>query len=96
MTLDGKRVVVIGGSSGIGLAVARAALDAGAAVTIASRSQDRLDAAAAYLERRVETAALDVSDPEGLCRFFDGLGELHHLVGAANVKGRQAAHPEPR
>ena len=42
MQLQGKRVVVIGGSSGIGLETARLALAEGAFVTIAGRSQERL------------------------------------------------------
>ena len=45
--LDGKNVVVIGGTSGIGLAVATAAKDAGANVWGASRTQEKIDAAAA-------------------------------------------------
>lgn len=47
----GGTIVVIGGSSGIGLAVARRSLDDGATVVIASRSQRRLDAARADLAR---------------------------------------------
>ena len=50
MKADGT-VVVIGGSSGIGLAVARRSLDDGATVVIAGRSQRRLDAARADLDR---------------------------------------------
>ncbi|WP_303855974.1 SDR family NAD(P)-dependent oxidoreductase, partial [Salinicola salarius] len=46
-SLEQQRVLVIGGSSGIGLATAMSAVAAGAAVTIASRSQDKLDTAAA-------------------------------------------------
>ena len=42
MRLDGQRVVVIGGSSGIGLATAQLARAEGAAVTIAGRSEVRL------------------------------------------------------
>jgi len=40
--LDSQRVVIIGGSSGIGLETAKQALAAGASVTVAGRSQDRL------------------------------------------------------
>src|SRR5690242_5447386 len=42
--LNNARVLVIGGSSGIGLATARKAAEAGARVTIASRSRAKLDA----------------------------------------------------
>lgn len=44
-TLMGKRVLVIGGSSGIGLGVATAALKSGADVIIVGRSQEKLNAA---------------------------------------------------
>ena len=46
MRLESKRVVIIGGSSGIGLETARLALAEGALVTIAGRSEDRLRRAA--------------------------------------------------
>jgi NAD(P)-dependent dehydrogenase (short-subunit alcohol dehydrogenase family) len=46
MTLAGKKVVVVGGSSGIGLATAELAGKQGAHVIIASRNAERLDAVA--------------------------------------------------
>ena len=49
--LDGRSVAVFGGSSGVGLAVARQAAHLGAAVTIASRSQQRLASAASQFDR---------------------------------------------
>ena len=49
MRLDGKQVVIVGGSSGIGLETARLALAEGASVTIAGRSEDRLRRAAENL-----------------------------------------------
>jgi NAD(P)-dependent dehydrogenase (short-subunit alcohol dehydrogenase family) len=49
MDLEGKHVVIIGGSSGMGLATAAGAAAAGAKVTIASSGQSRLDAALAAL-----------------------------------------------
>jgi NAD(P)-dependent dehydrogenase (short-subunit alcohol dehydrogenase family) len=45
MSLKNKKIVVIGGSSGMGLAAAQALTKTGAAVVIAGRSQEKLDAA---------------------------------------------------
>lgn len=55
-SFQGSRVLVVGGSSGIGLATAAAFLAAGAHVTIASRSVDKLQAAARSLAMFDETA----------------------------------------
>ena len=49
MTLNGKRIVVLGGSSGIGLATAQAAAREGAAVVIVSSRQARIDEALAAI-----------------------------------------------
>jgi NAD(P)-dependent dehydrogenase (short-subunit alcohol dehydrogenase family) len=62
MTLDGQRIVVIGGSSGLGLATARAAARDGAEVTIASSRQERVDAALRELPDGCVGTALDVRD----------------------------------
>jgi NAD(P)-dependent dehydrogenase (short-subunit alcohol dehydrogenase family) len=62
MRLRGKRVVVIGGSSGIGLAAARMAAAEGAAVVIASRSTEKLATAAASIPAQVETIAVDIRE----------------------------------
>jgi NAD(P)-dependent dehydrogenase (short-subunit alcohol dehydrogenase family) len=62
----GQRMLVIGGSSGIGLATARLAAEAGADVTIATRDRRKLDAAQAQLGQGAEAAVLDTSDEAGL------------------------------
>ena len=59
MTLTDQRVVIIGGSSGMGLATARAAAAAGAAVTIASGDRGRLDTALAGLPGNCDGAVAD-------------------------------------
>ena len=69
-SLGKQRILVIGGTSGIGLATAAAAVDAGAAVTIASRNQMKLDAVAAKLGGAVQTRVLDTGDNDLLERFF--------------------------
>ena len=88
MKADGT-IVVIGGSSGIGLAVARRSLDDGATVVIAGRSQQRLDAARADLARtgppagRLSAHPVDIGDPAQVTRLFERVGTLSHLVVTA-------------
>jgi 3-dehydrosphinganine reductase len=96
--LAGAHVLVTGGSSGIGLAVARRALDRGARVSIVARDRDRLDAAAATLvaaagdATRVASESSDVSDAPALRvaigRLGDALGPVDVLVTSAGY-----AHP---
>src|SRR5205823_4204071 len=55
--LSGRSAVVIGGTSGIGLALARGLADAGADVAPVSRRREQVDAAAADIEARGRKAA---------------------------------------
>src|SRR5207248_5373871 len=69
VTLAGRGAVVTGGSRGIGLAVARALAEAGAAVVVAARGPDGLEAAARAIcaaGRRAWAVPCDVADPEGV------------------------------
>ncbi|MCW2238742.1 SDR family oxidoreductase [Azospirillum canadense] len=81
--LTNSRVLVIGGSSGIGLATAKAAAQAGASVTIASRSQDKLDAAVAAVGGNTRAAVLDTRDDAAVERFFTGEAPWDHIVVSA-------------
>ena len=83
-TLVGQTVVVIGGSSGIGLETARCARSEGAEVIITGRDPDRLERAGLDLSAW-RTAAFDADDPASLERFFDGLPDPvdHVMVTAA-------------
>ncbi len=86
MTLANKIVVLLGGSSGIGLATAKAAKAEGADVIITGRSQSRLDAARAEIGGEVRTVALDVADEGGMRAMFEGLSRVDHIfVSAATV-----------
>ena len=62
MDLTDQHAFVTGGGSGIGLACAKAFLADGATVTIAGRSRDRLESAAADLDGDVAVSVLDVSE----------------------------------
>jgi NAD(P)-dependent dehydrogenase (short-subunit alcohol dehydrogenase family) len=83
MNLGEQRVVVIGGSSGMGLATARAAAQDGAAVTVVSSRAERVDAAVAELPDGCDGTVLDVRDEDAVAGFFERLGELDHLVFTA-------------
>ena len=91
--LSEKIVVVIGGSSGIGFAVAKAALEDGAEVVIASSRQAKVDAAVKRLGDGARGAAVDVTDEASVAGFFESLGGFHHLVYSAGDWGARPAGP---
>jgi NAD(P)-dependent dehydrogenase (short-subunit alcohol dehydrogenase family) len=78
-TLSGARVVVVGGSSGIGKEVAREAASAGAKVTVASRSQDKLAQTAKEIDG-ITTGVVDVTNEDSVRALFEEIGSLDHLV----------------
>ncbi|WP_427918657.1 SDR family oxidoreductase [Streptomyces sp. cg40] len=83
MGLRGQRIVVIGGTAGIGLAVAEAAGREGARVVVASRRQESVDAALKRLPEDAEGRVLDASDENAVRDFFAELGDYDHLVYTA-------------
>ncbi|CAE6519733.1 unnamed protein product, partial [Rhizoctonia solani] len=96
--LKGKKVIVIGGSSGIGRSVAAAALSNGASVVISSSSQQKIDAAVERLRQSsngvaditVKGCAFDLKDLEALKAFLDKEGPFDHLaITAGTIKGLQ-------
>ncbi|TXS48716.1 SDR family oxidoreductase [Streptomyces sp. uw30] len=83
MSLRGQRIVVIGGTAGIGLAVAQAAAGEGAQVVVASRRQESVDAALKRLPEGAEGHVLDATDEEAVRAFFGQVGAFDHLVFTA-------------
>ena len=82
MTLDGKRNVVLGGSAGIGLAVAQAAARDGAAVVIASSQQAKLDAALEQMPG-ADGLLVDASRAASVQALFGRIGAFDHLAYTA-------------
>jgi len=91
-TVGGAHVLITGGSSGIGLALAEQCAARGAAVSIVARDEGRLDAARAQIgggAARVAAASADVTDPEALRAAIDSLvdtlGPVDVLVTSAGA-----------
>lgn len=89
--LNGKRAIITGAASGIGLAIARAFAQHGAAVFIIDRNEEGAVAAAREIAGSGATAearACDVSDSDSVRRVFDGIfssGRVHLVVNCAGV-----------
>ncbi|MEW6347353.1 MAG: SDR family oxidoreductase [Pseudomonadota bacterium] len=81
--LSGKRILVVGGTSGIGFGTAQAAVEAGASVVIASRSAQKISAAVARLGDATCGAPLDTSDEAGIDAFFTAQAPFDHVVVSA-------------
>lgn len=82
MKLDGKRVMVVGGSSGLGKGIALAALREGASVNIVGRSLEKLKAAVTELKSwgNVEANACDAGEEAQVKELFENTNRIDHLV----------------
>ncbi len=83
MQMNGKRVVILGGSSGLGLATAQAAAAEGAHVVLVSSNQQRVAAALASLPKSSEGYAINLREESEIRNLFDRLGAFDHLVYTA-------------
>ena len=78
-----SRIVLLGATSGIGLAVARAAAAAGASVTIGSRNPASVERALTQLPEGITGRIVDASSGRSLAAFFDGIGSFDHFAYTA-------------
>ena len=83
MTLNDKRIIILGGTSGIGLAVAQAAAAEGARIVLASSNMARVQEALASLPRGTEGRTLDLADASAVEAFFESAEAFDHLVYTA-------------
>lgn len=104
LSVEGLRVVVTGGSRGLGLAVARSLVAAGARIAIVGRDPHRVAASAADLDGgsgRVTGWAIDLAAPDaldGLGRIGEHLTEVDVVIASAAVmsaKASKLAHTSP-
>ncbi|MCQ9156363.1 SDR family NAD(P)-dependent oxidoreductase [Acidomonas methanolica] len=82
---DGKVVIVTGGTSGIGLATAKAFADEGAFVFITGRRQDALDAAVSSINGRVIGVRGDMGRLEDIDRLYDAVQQTHNQIDVVFV-----------
>jgi NAD(P)-dependent dehydrogenase (short-subunit alcohol dehydrogenase family) len=84
MRFKDKKIVVIGGSSGMGFATAMMAAAEGASVVIASRSEEKLRKAKAQIKGDVEVLTVNVVDEESVKALFEKVGSFDHLATPGN------------
>lgn len=89
--LKGKRVIIAGASSGLGLGCAKALAAEGAIVAIGSRTQSRIEAAAAEVPNSIPVVG-DVSTPEGAAAFVN---DATAKLGGVDVLVTNAGGPPP-
>lgn len=82
-TLSGKKVIILGGSSGLGLATAKAAATEGANIIIVSGNRQRIDQALTELPKGSEGYATDLRKEKNIASLFEGIGAFDHLVYTA-------------
>jgi NAD(P)-dependent dehydrogenase (short-subunit alcohol dehydrogenase family) len=80
---ENKRVVILGGSSGIGLAVAELAASQGAKIVIASSNAERIQRAVESVGVNAQGQIVDLSDEQSVETLFTKLGAFDHLVFTA-------------
>jgi NAD(P)-dependent dehydrogenase (short-subunit alcohol dehydrogenase family) len=83
MNLRSKRIVIVGGTSGIGFAIAEAALNDGAAVVVVSSNAANVDGAVKRLSGDVCGITMNATDEKAVRATFSRLGPFDHLVFTA-------------
>ncbi|WP_341996748.1 SDR family NAD(P)-dependent oxidoreductase [Microbacterium sp. LWH7-1.2] len=78
-----RKILIVGGSSGIGLALAQDLTGAGEEVIVTSRSLETAERIAAEIGGKTQGIAVDVSDPEGISAQLAGVGKLDGIVLSA-------------
>jgi len=95
-SMDGRLALVLGGSSGIGLAIAKAYREEGARVLVAGRSRDKLDAAAQALDGdpAATTFAMDLRDVDALDALASEVESAHGVPDIlVNCQGTTVIKP---
>ncbi len=80
MSLGGRRVLILGGTSGMGLATAQAVREAGADVAIVGRDPEKAETARRAVGEGTVCGVLDARDTGALAAFVESLDAVDHVV----------------
>ncbi|MGY2314123.1 SDR family oxidoreductase [Pseudomonas sp. SDO5522_S412] len=83
MSFEGKKVVILGGGSGMGLALAKKVISSGGKVVIGGRNADKLSNVAVMLGDSASYRAFDLGDEAAVKSAFEDIGAFDHLVTTA-------------
>ncbi|HTI00351.1 MAG TPA: SDR family NAD(P)-dependent oxidoreductase, partial [Acidisoma sp.] len=83
MVMQNKRVVILGGTSGIGFSVAEAVAAAGGQPVVVSRRPESVEAALATLGNGAEGMTADLSSEAAIADLFTRIGAFDHLAYTA-------------
>src|SRR6478672_11249271 len=78
--LQNQKIVIIGASQGMGLATARQLAAQGNSVIMASKTKNKIEAAAQEVGKNATAKVLDFTDEEAVKKFFEKIGSIDHLV----------------
>jgi NAD(P)-dependent dehydrogenase (short-subunit alcohol dehydrogenase family) len=78
--LSGKKVVIIGTSSGIDLAIAKKMVEMGAKVVLSHSSQEKLNEAMALVSLGIDGKTVDLLNEDAVNGFFEHIGNFDHLI----------------
>lgn len=78
-----QRVLIVGGSSGIGLATAKAFVKCGADVIVASKSRQKLEEAVTQVGANCRSYTIDIEDIDNVEKTMQDIGEVNHIVFSA-------------
>lgn len=81
--MSGRTIIVVGGTSGIGLEIARTVVASGDKVIITGRDQANTESIAASIGPDASALALDISEPDDIAEALKPVGQVHGLVLAA-------------
>ncbi|MEH2221571.1 SDR family oxidoreductase [Nostoc sp.] len=82
-SLSGKKVVIIGISSGVDLAIAQKMVEVGAKVILCHSSQEKLTEATALISGEIQGKTVDVANEDSVNAFFEQIGNFDHLIVTA-------------